>query len=125
MQVTNIRNYQSQLPNSENPAQELEALIQEFRAAENSPAQQRAVLMKIKDFLEKNKALIEEECAHNGWNQGSKDWTQHFDTFFNHAIALIDADEFNPQTKPANFFDAINELLTPLQWLMSHKNSLN
>jgi hypothetical protein len=120
MQVHLVKALSIHCKPKEDVGEELAKLLKEYAATENKPKEQLKVLAKIRDFLLKNEGLIMEQCYLNGWDPKGP-WAQDYTRFFNHAINLIDAELFNPQTPAHNSFNAIYPLLATLDTLLQTK----
>lgn len=110
--------------NSQTLDQQLEALILDFR---DNPENRWDDIQKMQTLLFQNQSYIEQQCVANGWSNSGQDPGTHYSTFLDHVRSLIQgAEEWhqeNPgQPMPAGSFDAINEDITQLHWLMTTKN---
>jgi len=102
----------------------LEDLIQQFRAHmdDADPTQLLAIMQKLVTFIGQNKNFIQQECIFNGYSNQSKDWTQHYSTFLNQSISLMERDialHKKDPSAPLPSTDLINECITQLHFLMS------
>jgi|GEM_PF-5727148 len=93
-------------------------LITEYRAHMGDADQTtlRGIMQQIQSFLAANKSLIMEQCAMNGYNNNSPDWTQHYATFFDHAQSIIENDLSSPGPFSTHL---LNEQITQLHFLMA------
>lgn len=107
--------------NDETLEQQLWDLIEQLRAHMNDkdPSQESVILQKLQDFLQKNASQIEQLCYANGYRQDSGNWTEHYGTFLNQSMDLIQTMLKNPQGQINHAgLDLLNEMATQLSFLM-------
>ena len=119
--------YQTNVNHEESLADQLEDLIDQYRAhmGDQDPTQELAILQKLQNFLTANQSLILELCDRNGYRQDSSNWTEHYSTFLRHSVQLIQEmidfhKEHPSEPLPKSSLDLLNELTTQLHYLMAN-----
>ncbi len=102
--------------------QQFENLIQQYRfhMGDQNPIELLAMMSQLVEFLTANKNLIVEECALNGYQNDSKDWTQHYAVFLSQSIIMMEEDMKQGRVPTP---DLINECITQLDYLMTHQKT--
>lgn len=129
MKVTNlITPANNNAQTSESLDQQFLDLIMQFRDHMNDtdPTQLLAIIQKMDHLILINGTSIFDECKNNGYSEASKNWTEHFVSFFETIVTLSTSiNQFHTEHPdaplPQDSLMLLNEAMTQLHFLMTTK----